>query len=88
MMISIARVSTTANPLNLPEYQVEHEAIFGDSMTITAVLRDPNDPHQIAVVGDVRDLERMRQASRTPEGDAMMRKWGFVEQLSYFLEDA
>ena len=87
MMISIARVSTTEDWLNSDEYQADQKAIFGDSMQITAVLRDPNDANQIAVVGDVKDLERMRAASRTPEGDAMMRKYGFVEQLSYFLED-
>ena len=87
MMVSIARVSTTENPMNLPEYQAEQKAVFGDSMTIMAILRDPNDPHQVAVVGDVKDLEAMRAISRTPEGDAMMRKYGFVEQLSYFLEE-
>ena len=87
MMVSIARVSTTENPMGSAQYQAEHQAIFGDSMKITAMLRDPNDAYQIAVVGDVKDLERMRAVSRTPEGDAFMRKDGFVEQLSYFLED-
>lgn len=87
MMVSIARVSTTENPLGSAQYQAEHAAIFGDSMKVTAMLRDPNDAHQVAVVGDVKDLERMRAASRTAEGDAFMRKYGFVEQLSYFLED-
>jgi len=87
MMVSIARVSTTENPLGSAEYQAEHDVIFGDSTKITAILRDPNDPYQVAVVGDVKDLERMRAASRTPEGDAFMRKYGFVEQLSYFLEE-
>ena len=51
------------------------------------ILRDPNDAYQVAVVGDVKDLEKVRTVSRTPEGDAMMRKYGFVEQLSYFLEE-
>ncbi|WP_375254582.1 hypothetical protein [Yoonia sp.] len=87
MMVSIARVSTTENPMGLPEYHAEQEAIFGDAMKITAILRDPNDPHQVAVVGEVKDLEATRAISRTPEGDAMMRKYGFVEQLSYFLEE-
>ena len=87
MMVSIARVSTTENPMKLPEYQAEQKAVFGGSMTIMAILRDPNDPHQVAVVADVKDLEAMRAISRAPEGDAMMRKYGFVEQLSYFLEE-
>ena len=87
MMISIARVSTTENTINSATYHADHKAVFGDSMTINAILRDPNDPYQVAVVGEVKDLEFMRAASRTPEGDAMMRKYGFVEQLSYFLEE-
>ena len=87
MMISIARVSTTENPMESAVYEAEHKAVFGDSMTIKAILRDPNDAYQVAVVGDVNDLEKVRTVSRTPEGDAMMRKYGFVEQLSYFLEE-
>lgn len=87
MMISIARVSMTENPLNLASYQDEQKAIFGDAMQVTHILRDPNDAHQVAVVGDVKDLGAVRRISRTPEGDAHMRKWGFVEQLSYFLEE-
>ena len=43
MMVSIARVSTAENPLGNAQYQAESEAIFGDSMKITAMLRDPND---------------------------------------------
>jgi len=87
MMISIARVSTTENPTGSAAYEAEHKALFGDAMTIKAILRDPNDAYQVAVVGEVTDLEKFRTVSRTPEGDAWMRKYGFVEQLSYFLEE-
>ena len=86
-MISIARVSTTENPMSSHAYHAEQEAIFGDAMKVTAILRDPNDAYQVDVVGDVKDLEAVRAISRTPEGDAHMRKYGFVEQLSYFLEE-
>ncbi len=86
-MISIARSSTTENPFGSPEFHAAHDEIFGDAMKITAILRDPNDPYQVAVVGEVTDLDHVRKASRTPEGDAMMRRFGFVEQLSYFLEE-
>ena len=55
MMISIARVSTTENPMESAVYEAEHKAVFGDSMTIKAILRDPNDAYQVAVVGDVKD---------------------------------
>ncbi len=61
--------------------------MFGAYSATPKMLRDPEDAHQIAIVGDVWDLDGLRKASRTPEGDAFMRKYGFLEQLSYFLED-
>ncbi len=87
LMVSIARVSNSDNPFGDAQFHADHDAIFGDSMEIKAILRDPSDPNQIALVGDVKDLEHVRAASRTPEGDAMMRRYGFIEQLSYFLEE-
>jgi len=86
MMISIARTSTTENPMGSPTFHAAHEAVFGDAITIKAIIPDANDPYQVAVVGEVKDIEKVRAVSRTPEGDAMMRKYGFVEQLSYFWE--
>lgn len=86
MMISIARVSTTENPINSATYHADHNAVFGDAMETKAILRDPNDAYQVAVFGEFKDLERVRSVSRTPAGDAMMRIYGFVEQLSDFLE--
>lgn len=85
-LISIARVSTTENPINSPEFLAEHHALFGDAITLTAIIPDANDAYQVAVVGEVTDIEHVRTVSRTPQGDAMMRKYGFVEQLSYFWE--
>lgn len=87
MMISVARVADLPNPINDPTFHADHEAMYGDAMRITHILRDPNHADQIAMVGEVRDLEALRRISRTPEGDAMMRKWGFIEQMSYFLEE-
>lgn len=87
LMVSIARVSTTENPFGSKDFHDAHDKIFGDAMALKAILRDPNDPYQVALVGDVKDLERVRSASRTAEGDAMMRRFGFVEQLSYFLQE-
>ena len=66
----------------------EHDALLGAYAEVPKILRDPNDPNQVAVLTNVRDLDGLRAATRTPEGDAMMRKYGFIEQLSYFLEDA
>lgn len=87
MLVSIARVSETPTPEKLAAFEADHEAQLGAYAAVPKILRDPNDPHQIAVVAEVHDLEGLRAATRTPEGDAMMRRHGFLEQLSYFLED-
>ncbi len=86
LMVSIARISHKPDATEIQAFHDEHDELMGDYAGPVKVLDDPNDPNQIAVVVDVRDLEGLRKATRTPEGDAMMRKYGFLEQLSYFLE--
>lgn len=86
LMVSIARISHKPNPAELQAFHAEHDAMLGNYAGPAKVLDKPNDPHQIAVVVEVHDLEGLRKATRTPEGDAMMRKYGFLEQLSFFLE--
>ena len=88
LLVSVTRVSHIPVGTELEEFHAAHEKIFGDAAGKLVFLRDPNDANQAAVVGEVHDLEKMRAISRTPEGAAMMRKFGFIEQLSYFLEDA
>lgn len=88
LLVSVTRVSHIPAGEELEEFHTAHERVFGDCAGRLTFLRDPHDANQAAVVGEVHDLEKMRAISRTPEGDAMMRKFGFVEQLSYFLEDA
>ena len=87
MMVSIARVSSIPSPEIMADFEADHDAMLGQYADTPKILRDPNDAHQIAVVTDVKDLDGLRAATRTPEGDAMMRKYGFLEQLSYFLEE-
>ena len=86
LMVSIARISRKPDAAEMKAFHAEHEAMLGAFAGPAKVLDDPNDPHQIAVVVDVNDLEGLRQATRTQEGDAMMRRYGFLEQLSYFIE--
>jgi len=86
LMVSIARISHKPDAATIQAFHAEHDAMLGDYAGPVKILDDPNDPNQIAVVVDVHDLEGLRQATRTPEGDAMMRKYGFLEELSYFLE--
>lgn len=86
LMVSIARISRKPDAAEMQAFHAEHDALLGDYAGPAKILDDPNDPNQIAVVVDVRDLDGVRRATRTPEGDAMMRKYGFLEQLTYFLE--
>ncbi|QIE41957.1 hypothetical protein G5B39_08295 [Rhodobacteraceae bacterium SC52] len=88
LLVSVTRVSHIPVGPELEDFHAAHKEIFGETVGKMTFLRDPHDANQAAVVGDVHDLEKMRAISRTPEGDAMMRKYGFMEQLSYFLEDA
>jgi len=88
LLVSVTRVSHIPVGTELEEFHAAHEKLFGGAVGKMTFLRDPQDDNQVAVIGKVHDLEKMRAISRTPEGDAMMRKFGFVEQLSYFLEDA
>jgi len=88
LLVSIARVSHIPVGSELEDFHAAHKEIFGEAVGKMKILRDPQDANQAAVVGEVHDLEKMRAISRAPEGDAMMRKFGFVEQLSYFLEEA
>ena len=88
MLVSVCRVSHIPVGAELEEFHTAHKEVFGDAVGKMTFLRDPQDANQAAVVGQVHDLEKMREISRTPSGDALMRKFGFVEQLSYFLEEA
>lgn len=88
LLVSVTRVSHIPVGSELDEFHIAHQNLFGGAVGKMKFLRDPQDANQAAVVGEVHDLEKMRQISRTPEGDAMMRKFGFIEQLSFFLEDA
>ncbi|QMU58558.1 MAG: hypothetical protein GKR98_10350 [Boseongicola sp.] len=83
-MISIARIDRTKMSDNWEE---TNRALFGADASVEAILPHAEDPNQVAVVLDVKDLEGMRAATRTPEGDAAMRDGGFVEQLCYFIQD-
>lgn len=87
-LVSITRVSHIPVGAEIEDVHTAHQAVFGDAVGKKTFLRDQKDANQAAVVGKVHDLEMMREISRSPAGDAMMRKCGFNEQLSYFLEEA
>ncbi len=87
LMVSIARIADLPNPRQMEEYRADHARLFGQYADLPKMLPDQKDPNQVAVVAEIHDLDGLRAASRTPEGDAMMRKWGFIEQLSVFVEE-
>ena len=82
-MIAVARVDRSKERENWVE---QHNAMFGQYGIVEAAMFSPEDPNQIAIIANVSDLDGLRAATRTPEGDAFMRDMGFVEQLCYFLE--
>jgi len=87
MMVSVVRIADVPHPEKLAAYRKDHAKIFGEYADLPQLLREKDDKNLVAVVGRVHDLEGLRAASRTPEGDAFMRKYGFIEQLSVYLED-
>ena len=88
LMVSVVRRSRPRTQEEIEAYKKEHHEIFGSCAEVPRLLRSPTDETLGAVVGEVHDLEELRRISRTPEGDAMMRKFGFLEQLDYFIEEA
>ena len=88
LMVSIASVTHMPTPETMEDWRADHMRLFGQFADVPKLLPDTKDPNQIAVVSEVHDLDGLRAASRTPEGDAMMRKWGFLEQMSFFVEGA
>ena len=87
-MVSVVRCSHAQTTEEVEDYRKAHTALFGSCADVPTFLKDPNDANLYAVVGQVHDLEELRRISRTPEGDALMRKNGFLEQLTYFVEEA
>ncbi|SMX23775.1 hypothetical protein [Boseongicola aestuarii] len=82
-MISIARIDPSKKR---EDWIAEHDAKFGQYATIAGAFAHPEDKNQIAVVMNVTDLDGLRAASRSADGDTFMRERGFIEQLDYFLE--
>lgn len=87
LMVSIARIADVPSPRELPEYRREHARLFGEFSDLPRFLPEKDDKNLVAVVGEVHDMDGLRAASRTSEGDAFMRKYGFMEQLSFFVEE-
>ena len=87
--VSICRVSRVPAAEEMAELNAEHHALYGGAIKgDMTILRDPKDPNQTAAVFEINDLEQFFAISGTPESDALMRKWGVVEPLSFFHEDA
>ncbi|SFS13883.1 hypothetical protein [Yoonia litorea] len=88
LFASIVRRTGPRSQEEMDAYKAAHQKVFGNCADVPTFLRSPKDDTLAAVVGEVHDLEEMRRISRTPEGDALMRKYGFLEQLDYFIEEA
>ena len=64
--VSIARIAEVPDLSKIAEYEAERDKMFGAYSATPKMLCDPEDAHQIAIVGDVWDLDGLRKASRTP----------------------
>ena len=83
LMVSIARVTDVTN---LSKFAAEHAALFGAFADVPKFLPDPNAPDQVAIVMQVHDLDGLRSVTSSSEGEALKRKLGLLERLSYFIE--
>ena len=88
LLVSVVRRTGPRTADEMEAYKKAHQEVFGSCADVPRFLRSPTDDTLGAVVGEVHDLEELRRISRTPEGDALMRKFGFLEQLDYFIEEA
>lgn len=87
LMVSVIRRSRPRTKEEMEAYKKAHQQLFGSCTEVPRFLRSPTDDTLGAVVGEVHDLDELRRISRTPEADAIMRKFGFLEHLDYFLEE-
>jgi len=87
-MESVIRRSHARTSGEMEDYAKAHKKIFGSCADVRKVLRSLDDVNLVAVVGQVHDLDELRRISRTPAGDAMMRRNGFLEQFNHFVEEA
>ena len=67
LLVSVTRVSHIPEGAELADFHAAHEKLFGAAVGKMTFLRDPQDANQVAVVGKVHDLEKMRAISRTPD---------------------
>lgn len=82
-MISIARVDRSKITADT---MAAHNAEFGAYATMLAAFPHAGDASQMAVLFDIHDMEEMRRATRSDEGDAKIRAFGFIEQLDVYHE--
>lgn len=66
LLVSVCRVSRPVPKDEMETFQAAQREVFGDAVGPMTFLSDPNDPHQAAVGGEVKDMEKMRDISRTP----------------------
>lgn len=86
MMISTMRVARFPTAQERAQHEAAFRALFGACSDVPRMLPNPHNPNEVALCGQVHDLEELRRISRTPEGDALMRQHGLLEQLAFYIE--
>lgn len=89
-MPRIVSVQTANRPITREDVDfmlAHHRQVIGDAATPPEILFNPEDPTQIALVGDVRDHEKLRERSRSEGARRLQEQRGVsLKQLFYFLE--
>lgn len=85
-MTKVVMVVRTEFIPNHAEHDAEFLEILGHCAEVPVFLPDPKDPSQMAIIGEVSNLDELRRVLSTSTGEAFMKKHGFVEELSFFVE--
>lgn len=86
MMVSIQQVSRPVTQEDIDFMFAQHNDAIGDAAEPPRVLVNPNDPTQIAIVGEVNDLDAVRRRSRGAAAEKLQKERGLTStQLFYFM---
>lgn len=89
-MTKLVSIQTASRPLTQEDIAfmlAHHREVIGDAASPPEILFNPNDPTQIAIVGDVHDREKLRERSRSEAACRLQEQRGVsMKQLFYFLE--
>lgn len=86
-MVSVHQVNRPVTHDELRARSGDFAAVIGDAADPPEVFVNPNDATQVALVGQVHDLDALRERSRSEAFAKLEKDSGFsMTQLFYFLK--